>query len=63
MLELENKVREAIQLKMTKTKVYDLYAKYEDAYSKLKDPPASVQHRNIDLYFMYLNYMHKRERR
>ena len=56
-------VKRAIEEEKSKHIVHDLFAKYEKAYEKLKNP--SVEHQNdyIHLYFKYLGYMQERGER
>ena len=60
-LTIEQKLKEAIHLRHSKRLVYDLFERIENNYELIKDPTPE-EHRNyINLYFIYLDYMSKRE--
>jgi hypothetical protein len=62
---LEQKIKRAIKLKSKKHIVYELFDKYELEFSKLKPEEKTKEKEKeyIKLYFIYLNYMNRKENR
>lgn len=63
MLEAKIAVKKAMEQKKPRSLVYELFQKYEDAYTNLKNPSAKHQNDYIHLYFEYLGYMERREKK
>ena len=60
MLEAKINFKKSVERKDSKSKVYELFARYEDAFAALKNPSPQHQKEYIDMYFLYLEYMNKK---
>ena len=58
--EIKSKLEKALENKESKSKVYELYNKYDFEYSKEKGHNSEERADYIELYFKFLDYMNSK---